>query len=303
MQIGLALPSSWGLPDPHALVDVSVQAEQLGFDAIWMGEHVLNSGYIAERLGDAPYYGMLAMLSFIAARTSRIKLGTSVLVMPNHHPMTLAKFVATLDHLSNGRLILGIGCGGNEAEFEAMGLDFAGRGEETNEMLAVMEALFTQKRASHHGKRWNFDNVIFSPKPLQTPFPIWVGGTYDSPPSLRRTARYGTGWQPSGLGPEKFAAAAEKVRKMAAEAGRDPKAIAMSATLTIDHGEKISAVERSTILSADLDTMVKQLAVWQRLGLDDMVLRLNLRDIDTLRKTVNQIGTVVLPRLREREAA
>lgn len=301
MQIGVALPSHLGLPDPLELVDMAVQAEELGFDVVWLGEHVFNSGYIRDRLGDLPYHAPLPLLAFIAARTSRIRLGTSVLVLPNHHPATLAKFLVNLDQLSGGRVIAGVGCGGNKPEFEEMGLDFAARGRITNEMLEVMHALFTQPRASHHGEYWNFDDVIFAPKPVQDPFPIWVGGMFDSAPSLRRTALYGTGWQPAGLSPVELAEAAGRIRAMAAEAGRDPALIQVSACLAVDYGEPLSfEAERKTLISSkDPQKMAQELRVWRDHGADDVMLRLNTPDIALIRSELDRIGRDVLPLMRE----
>jgi probable F420-dependent oxidoreductase len=300
MKIGVALPSNWGIPDPWDLVELSVLAEELGFDTVWMGEHIYNIGYIEERMGDRPYYAPLAMLAFIAARTNRIKLGTSVLVLPNYHPGTLAKFVATLDQLSGGRLILGIGCGGNQPEFEAMNLPFSDRGKVTNEMLEVIRALFTQHRASHHGERWNFDNVLFSPKPRQNPFPIWVGGIQASAPSLRRAALYGEGWQPAGLSYEEFAAGAHSIRRMAREIGRDPSGIIMCMSLTVDYGRSATtAAERKAMISsADPDLMAEEISGWKAAGADELVLRLNMPDVSGLRSEITRISKEVVPLIR-----
>lgn len=300
MQIGIALPSNWGLPDPSVLVELAVEAEAVGFDAIWLGEHIFNIGYIKERIGDRPYYSPLALIPFMAARTNRIKLGTSVLVLPNHHPATLAKYLATLDQLCEGRLIVGIGCGGNQPEFEAMGLSFADRGKVTNEMLEVMRVLFTQHRASHHGELWNFDDIIFSPKPKQDPFPIWVGGMFDSMPSLRRTARYGTGWQPAGLSPSETAAASARVKAMAEEFGRNPDSITVSVPLAVDYGLPLAfEAEKKTLISSENPKrMAAELRVWAEHGVDDVVLRLNVDDVDRLRLEIARIGNEVIPLLR-----
>src|SRR6267142_560694 len=104
--IGLSIPNNWGLEDTHDLVDLAVLADKLGFRSIWVSEHILNIGYVEKRIGNRPYYHPLALLAFIAARTERIMLGTSVLVIPFHHPAELAKFAATLDCLAPERLIL-----------------------------------------------------------------------------------------------------------------------------------------------------------------------------------------------------
>lgn len=301
MQIGIALPSNLGLPDPLFVVDAAVLAEQAGFDVVWVGEHVFNAGYIHDRIGDLPYYAPLPLLSFIAARTSRIRLGTSVLVLSNYHPATLAKYLATLDHLARGRVVAGIGCGGNQPEFEQMNLDFAARGRVTNEMLEVLHALFTQERPSHNGEFWQFRDTVFSPKPLQRPFPIWIGGMFDSAPSMRRAALYGAGWQPAGLSPEELAEAATRLRAMAAQAGRDPQAIMISACLAVDYGEPLSFdAERKTMISSrDPQQMARELLVWKDYGANDVMLRLNTPDIGLLHAEIDRIGRNVLPLIKQ----
>jgi probable F420-dependent oxidoreductase len=298
MRVSVALPSNWGLRNPLELVELAVLAEDLGFDAVWMGEHIFNIGYIADRLGDRPYYAPLAMLAYIAARTKRIRLGTSVIVLPNYHPATLAKFVATLDHLCAGRLILGVGCGGNRPEFEAMDLAFEDRGHVANEMLEVIRALFTQARASHHGRHWNFDDVVFSPKPLQNPFPIWVGSLSASPPSLRRTAHYGAGWQPAALTPAEFAAGAETIRTMARKAGRDGEGITMCISLTIGYdatSASSDAERQSMIVRADAPQMAQELSHWAAYGADEVLLRFNLADVERLRSEMRYLAREVVP--------
>ena len=120
MRIGFSLLNNQGIEDVQALVGLAVRAEELGVDSVWVHDHVFNVGHVLERIGDKPYYEPLALLSFVAARTTRVRLGTSVLVLPYHNPIRLAKTAATLDVLSGGRLILGVGVGAIESEMEAI---------------------------------------------------------------------------------------------------------------------------------------------------------------------------------------
>src|SRR5262245_64806864 len=124
MKIGFSLCNNQGIADVQALVSLAVRADELGLDSVWVHDHVFNVGHVLERIGDKPYYEPLTLLSYVAARTSRVKLGTSVIVLPYHNPMRLAKIVATLDVLSGGRLILGVGVGAIETEMAAMGNAF-----------------------------------------------------------------------------------------------------------------------------------------------------------------------------------
>src|SRR5687767_12855211 len=145
MRIGISLLNNWGIADVHALVDLATRAEALGFDSVWVHDHVFNVAHVLDRIGGRPYYEPLTLLSFVAARTTSVKLGTSVLVLPYHNPIRLAKAAATLDVLSRGRLILGVGVGAVENEMEAMGTAFKERGAFTDEAMAVMRTLWTDE--------------------------------------------------------------------------------------------------------------------------------------------------------------
>ena len=131
------------------------------------------------------YYDAIAVLGYLAGSTHRVRLGTTVLVIPYRHPIVLAKELASIDQLSEGRLILGAGVGWAEAEFQALGASFAERGRCTDEALRVMQTLWTQDAPQYSGPYCSFADIIFQPKPVQQPLPIWVGG--QSRAELRRT--------------------------------------------------------------------------------------------------------------------
>src|SRR5262249_13184417 len=162
-----------------------------------------NVGHVLERIGDAPYYEPLALLAYVAARTSRVRLGTSVLVLPYHNPIRLAKTAATLDVLSGGRLTLGVGVGAIETEMEALGTPFKQRGLYTDEAIEAMRVLWTQTTPRFDGLFSRFDGMPFSPKPVQASIPIVIGGV--SRAAIRRAARVGDGWQPLGFSPDALA--------------------------------------------------------------------------------------------------
>src|SRR2546427_3880927 len=169
MRIGVSLLNNWGIEDAQALVGLASRAEELGFDSVWVHDHVFNVGHVFDRIGGKPYYEPLTLLSFVAARTRRVRLGTSVLVLPYHNPVRLAKAAATLDVLSGGRLIMGVGVGLIEKEIRAMGSPFAERGAFTDEAIAVMRALRTEDEPSFDGRYHRFAGMQVSPKPLQRP--------------------------------------------------------------------------------------------------------------------------------------
>ncbi len=222
MKIGVTIPNNWGIEDVQQVLAFGPLAEQLGFDSVWVMDHFFNNGYIGERLNDKPYYHPLATLSHLSATTQRVLLGTSVLVLPYHNPVELAKYAASLDQMSGGRVTLGVGVGAMTEEFQALGISMRQRGSLTNECIAIMKELWTNTDASYHSRRWNFDEIKFSPKPLQKPhIPLWIGGS--SPGALKRAAILGDGWHPSGVSPEEFSMGRREIHDLARVAGtRNP---------------------------------------------------------------------------------
>lgn len=219
MKFGLVLPNHVGIVDPHEIVSVGVQAEELGFDSVWVNHHVINAGYVLDRLGDRPYHDALILLSWVASKTSRVRVGTSVLVLPYLHPMVLARELASLDHLARGRLVVGVGVGSLPDENRALGVPYASRGAYANEFLEVLRRLWTQPTASFHGAFFDFDDVVSSPKPFQSPTPaIVVGGNKRA--ALRRVARFADGWHPLRLPPQGVRDRLETLRAEAERVGR-----------------------------------------------------------------------------------
>ena len=195
MKFGVTIPNNWGVEDPQQVLAMGPLAEELGYDSIWVMDHLFNNGYIRERLDDKPYYHPLATLSYLAATTRQVTLGTSVLVLPYHNPVELAKYTATLDHMSGGRVTLGVGVGAMTEEFAALGVPFRQRGALTNECIAVMKELWTKEEAEFHGEFVNFDKSWAHPKPVQKPHPpILMGG--DGPTTFDRVLEYCDGWLP-----------------------------------------------------------------------------------------------------------
>ena len=190
MRYGFVVPNNIGVEDVMDVVGLGIKAEELGFDSIWVNHHVLNLGYVKERLGTRPYQDALVTMTWLASKTERIGIGTSVMVMPYLHPMVLAKQLATLDQLSGGRLIVGLGAGSLPEENEALGVLYEKRGAYCNEFIEVLRALWTEDEASFSGEFFNFENIVTSPKPLQQPHPRMVVGG-NRPPALRRAARFG----------------------------------------------------------------------------------------------------------------
>jgi probable F420-dependent oxidoreductase len=199
MKFGVAL----GRLNPAFFVAVTEEADRLGYESIWLPEHLV----FPIEMGGSPFPGQehppvppstpvfdaFAYLSFLAGRTEHVKLATHVYLLGLRHPFISARAIATLDIVSGGRAIVGVGAGWLGSEWEAVGLDFATRGRRVDEAIDVCRRLWTDEVIEQHGEFFDFDPVMFEPKPVQKPHPpVVVGG--ESPPALRRAARLGDGW-------------------------------------------------------------------------------------------------------------
>ena len=194
MRFGFTLPNNMGVADPDEVAEIAVDCERLGFDSVWVAHHVLNIGYVRERLGERPYHDALTILTWAAAKTSRVELGTSVLVLPYLHPATLAKQLATLDHLSRGRLVVGVGVGSLPEENAALGVPYEERGPLTDEFLSVMAALWAPGPATVDGEHLALRRRR-SPPPSPTAGPTrrsWWAGTGRRPCAGPPAGRAGT---------------------------------------------------------------------------------------------------------------
>ena len=290
MKLGFSLLNNQGIEDVQALVGLAVRAEALGFDSVWVHDHVFNVGHVLERIGDKPYYEPLALLSFVAARTTRVRLGTSVLVLPYHNPIRLAKTAATLDVLSGGRLILGVGVGALENEMEAMGTPFKQRGAFTDEAIDAMRALWTQDDPRFEGRFSRFAGMKFSPKPVQVPIPIVVGGV--SRAAIRRAARVGDGWQPLGFSPEALAQAMGTLREEARACGRDAAAIAVAIAMSLGTGAR-----GRFALGTKPAEVLQNARAFADAGAETLVISITTRDPNEARAALEMVGREVLPAL------
>lgn len=235
MQFGIMFANTGHGSSPDGARAVLQAAEAGGFVTAWTVEHVVvPSGYESaypydesgKMAGGAEEFDLpdpLVWLSFAAAATTTIRLGTGILIVPQRNPVVTAKAVATLDHLSGGRVDLGVGVGWLREEFEALGVPFERRGKRLDEYVEAMRALWTQDRAEYHGEFVDFANCISRPRPAQGSVPIVVGGHTDA--AAKRAGRLGDAFFPGSATPEDIAALVAVMRSTAAEHGRDGDAI------------------------------------------------------------------------------
>lgn len=246
MRYGVHVNSGSSVTDPAVLRDMAQLAEELGFSTILIGDHVIPARQIQtpfplkienppwEVYQEQDWPDCFVTLGYLAAATQRMRLGTSVILLPYRHPAVVAKMFATLDKLSGGRIICGVGIGWMQDEFEFLGVSFAERAAMSDEYVEVIKALWTDEHPRVAGKYVTLDrDVNFGPYPVQKPHPpIWVGG--NSLPALRRVVRWGDGWQPVAIPLPTIQEKVEQLRGMMVEAGRDLSELEITTLTTAD---------------------------------------------------------------------
>ncbi len=229
MDIGI-IAGSWhgGFTQTTDAAILAQKAESLGFESFWMPEHtIVPASYASTYHGrtiTSDWGDPLIGLAKVSAVTQTIKLGTAISIVPEHNPLVQAKQIATLDRLSNGRFVFGIGAGWLKEEVDIMGGNWERKWAQTREAILVMKELWTKDAAEFHGKYYDFPPVMCDPKPVQQPHPpVFIGG--NGPRALKRTAAWAEGWFPVGLTPDQIKAGRAALDQLAEAAGRDPKTI------------------------------------------------------------------------------
>lgn len=241
MRFGVALPTCvegmvYPIPfgDHTDIRTIAIEAERLGFDSLLVNDHLSTQNYVRSAFASPPrYYEPLVTLSWIAAVTEVVRLMTGVVVLPMRDPVLLAKQVACLDHMSGGRVTLGVGVGGYREEFEAVRprMRQVRRSQLVTESIQGLRVLFEERRATLDGEVVAFDDVEMYPKPLQTPLPIYSSGNADA--TLRRAAKYCDGWMPAGLPSDRLHEMLDRLQEYTIAAGRDPNAVAIAPQLVV----------------------------------------------------------------------
>lgn len=316
MKFGLSTITSRVFTSPDAYAAVAAAAERAGFDFLSVSDHLVvpakhesHYPYVPGGAFTAAQHGhcfdQLATVAFLAACTTRLRLLTSVLVVPHRPALLTAKVLATIDVLSKGRLIVGAGAGWMKEEFAALGADFPERGAVTDESLAAYIELWTKDRPAFHGKHVRFDEVIFEPKPLQKPHPpLWIGG--ESPPAIRRAIKYGTTWYPGNNSqtmpldtPARLGAGLDKVRGECAKSGRDPATLGFT-LLVQDHFEwvdrKIADGSARRMFTGSSEDMLADAEALTGLGISHAALRLGGATSDEAVARIERFGAEVIAR-------
>ena len=307
---GTSMPSRGDMASPENLRTLAQRAESLGFDSVWVSDHIIlprkvNSFYpyaadgVATFRPDEDYYDPLATLNFLAGCTQKIRLGTHVLILPYRNPVLTAKMLSTLDVLSGGRVILGAGVGWMEEEFQALGLDtYAQRGAVTDEYIQLFKELWTKDNPEFHGEHYQLSESGFQPKPVQKPHPpIWIGGHTN--PAIRRAAKYGDGWMPIGLRPpailepEELAEKIARLRRLTVRAGRPEDAVSLCFSTGVTFDNSPGATRR--MMSGRAEQIAADLRQYQDLGVRNFILGFPGDSVAALDEAMEQFSKQVMP--------
>ena len=278
MQVGVHLPHFGPDLSSRNLKRFAQEAERLGYDSVWASDHIASPAEIESKYpytadgkwpGDAmmPRLEAVGTLHFIAGCTDRVRLGTSVLVLGYRPPIQSAKLWATLDYVSDGRAILGVGVGWMREEFEVLGMPPDHRGGRGDEQLEIFETLFREAAPSYAGRFYEFPTVGFEPKPPQGHIPVWVGG--DAAPAMRRAARYGDAWHAAFPSPGELGEQWSAVQGYCEAEGRDPATMELTVRLRADMGGNVGY---PNVLVGSAEAMLETLAPYVDLGVSHLLL-------------------------------
>ncbi|MES5821819.1 TIGR03619 family F420-dependent LLM class oxidoreductase [Streptomyces sp. RG80] len=279
---------------PADLLDIARAADRAGFAYVATCDHVAIPRRLAPAMSTV-WYDPVATLAYLAAATERVRLLSHVAVVGLRHPLLTAKQYATLDHLSGGRLILGVGAGHVQEEFEVLGVDFAGRGAVLDESIdALRKALGPEEFPEHHGKLYDFEGLGQRPRPAQAHVPLWVGGS--SPAAVRRAALKGDGWLPQGDPRDRLPGQIVRVRRLRAEAGREGPFTIGAIAEPLYVGTPAWDTGRRT-LTGPPEQLAESLRAYRAMGVHQIQVRFRSRSRAELTDQIAAFGADIGPHL------
>ncbi len=316
MKFGVSAPIRGPLANAASLRTLAEKAEALGYDYLTVSDHIvvpteIDSTYPYSETGDFPWAAggdvecmeQFTLLSWLVAITSRIRLLTSVTVVPHRSPLFMAKSLATMDQLSGGRIAFGCGAGWLAEEFAALGLPpFAARGQVTNEYLAAMKTIWTEARPVYSGQFVKFDKIGMDPKPVQKPHPpIWIGG--ESGPAMRRTVALGDTWYPFGSNPKfpmdtlaAYRGRVEKLRDLAQAAGRDPASIGLTYNCAFHSTQAQEHRDGGRLIcTGSPEQRAEDIRGFAEAGTTSMIVNLVADDLGAMLDRMEEFATNVVP--------
>ena len=304
MKFGVMLPHYRHVASTEAITRLGKEAENMGYDSVWVTDVTIMGPDVVERFGPV-FYESLTVLAFVAGFTNTIRLGSSVIVLPYRNPIHLAKVASSIDSLSQGRLILGVGVGGAELEFKQLRAPWEDRGDRSDEAIRIFKELWTSENPTIQSKNYQLSDIQFYPKPVQKPhLPIWIGG--GTRRALRRTVEFGDVWHPVRLDLDLLAERKSQLWRLAERAGRDPQEIGIAMR------EPLKIVSDSTPSSNELRLLgpvkkvIDNVAVLRDAGVGYLVLdtfygtpELHGETVDSILATMERFATEVMPQFPE----
>ncbi len=309
MKFGFYLPHHGPTSQPKALIQIAQQGDRLGFDSMVVGDHIVvpqtvKSSYPYSVGSELPWgesgdhLEQLTQLTFLAGVTERIRIVPSVMIVPYRNPVLTAKILSTMDVLSEGRLVVGVGVGWLEEEFWAVDAPpFAERGAITNEYIRAFKELWTNDTPAFEGKYVQFSDITMSPKPVQKPHPpIWVGG--QSRPAIRRAVELGNAWHPIGatpaapLEPEEMASNLDYLRNHADKIGRNPSEVevAMKAPL---YDTNLTSGESRRRFGGSAEQILEDVRIYADLGVSHLIFDIRSADLSHTLERMNWLAEEV----------
>ncbi|MCI0549155.1 MAG: LLM class F420-dependent oxidoreductase [Candidatus Rokubacteria bacterium] len=306
MKIGCHLPMFGPVATRENVLGFARRMEALGFDSLWASDHVvvpqrIRSRYPYNEQGQFPlppdshFLEPLTLLALVGAVTERVSLGTTVLVLPHRHPVLAAKMLASLDHLTGGRVILGAGVGWMREEIELLGAPFERRGAWSDEAIRVMRACWAEDRPRHHGEFFSFEEIGLFPKPLRRDIPIWIGGHTER--ALRRVVELGDGWHAAfptlaGLGD-----GIDTLRAECARRGRAFGELHVSVRAGLSIRPSPLGPDRR-LLQGSAEEIARDLEALERLGVGTVLLETRYRDLEDMVAIFETFARDLRPRTR-----
>jgi probable F420-dependent oxidoreductase len=288
MIFGLNLPNYSSLGNRESMIAIAETAEELGYASLWTSDHILIPADLPEPFGNV--LETFTTLSYLAARTEAIRLATGILVVPQRDPLLVAKQAATLQHLSGGRLTLGVGVGWIAKEYSFLRTDFGTRGQLADEYIQAIRVLFESDHPEYHGAHINFSDALFSPRP-SVPIPLLVGGNSNA--ALRRAAMFGDGWYGLRLSPDTAGVAINTMNQIGHKHD-----FGVSLRVQTRLGGPVDDADPATTLHGDTDAIVEQLRRYGEVGVQQLVIEpftRNLRDfLEQMRLFAREIAPGLL---------
>ena len=318
MLFGVSVPFRGPLAKPEIIRRIAEKAEEWGFGYLTVSDHIVIPRQVEPNypysdtgrftwldIGGKDCMEQFTLMAWLAAATAKIRILSSVIVVPHRNPLFMAKSLATMDVLSGGRIAVGVGAGWMREEFEALGVpDFDARGRVTNEYIDAMKAAWTQDAPAYKGEFVSFDNIDTDPRPVQNPHPpIWIGG--ESLPALRRVVSHGDGWYPFGSNPkfrmdtvEAFQTRRDRLFGLAEEAGRDPTSITLAYNCAFHNEAEQKRPDGSRLsFTGAPDQRAADIKAFEAVGVSAMVLNLVANEEAAMLDRMEAFSKEVMPGL------